>query len=50
MYEFPPARILEGDIVEFVAEVEGLTTYESVSGQSIAVPLLRVIQLRLVKE
>ena len=50
LYRSPPIRILEDDIVEFVAEVKGLYTYEALFGNDITVPLLEVVQLRLVEE
>ena len=49
-YRSPPTRILEDDLVEFVAEVKGLYTYEALFGNDITVPLLEVVQLRLVEE
>ena len=50
LYRSPPTRILEDDLVEFVAEVKGLYTYEALFGNDITVPLLEVVQLRLVEE
>ena len=50
LYRSPPTRILEDDLVEFVAEVKGLYTYKALFGNSITVPLLEVVQLRLVEE
>ena len=50
LYRSPPIRILEDDLVEFVAEVKGLYTYEALFGNDITVPLLEVVQLRLVEE
>ena len=48
--EKPSLRFLEDDIVEFVAEVEGLKTYESIFGQTITIPALSVIQFRLIEK
>ena len=41
-------RVLEEDIIEFVGKVVGLYTYESVSGASITIPKVTMIQYRLV--
>ena len=43
-------RLLEDDIVEFVAEVKGLRTYEAIFGNRITIPELVVIQSRLVSK
>ena len=49
IYSHKPLRIIEGDRIEFVAEVVGLFTYET-SGQGfLTVPLLRNRELRLIK-
>ena len=44
-YGPPPTRILDDDIIEFVAEVKVLYTYEALFGNAITVPLLEVVQL-----
>ena len=49
IYSHKPIRIIEGDRIEFVAEVVGLHTYKT-SGQGLlTVPLLRNRELRLVE-
>lgn len=35
-------RILEGDIIKFYGVLEGLTSYESVLGQSITIPMINI--------
>ncbi len=42
------SRLLENDIIEFVARIEGLYTYEAINGASITLPDLTVMQSRLV--
>ena len=49
LYFDAPVRVLEGDEVEFVAEVVGLYTYESVGAGPITVPQMLVTQLRLLE-
>ena len=40
-------RLLEDDIIEFLGEVNGLITYESVLGGQVTIPDISVIQARL---
>jgi len=44
-YADPPVRVLEGDLVEFVARMNGTITYESVMGADITIPDLTVLSL-----
>ena len=43
-------RILEDDIIEFIGTVEELLNYETIFGQNITVPAIRVIASKLVAE
>ena len=46
-YPHTPLRIIQGDMIEFVAEVIGVYTYESISLGMITAPVLRVVELRI---
>lgn len=46
-YPHTPLRIIQGDTIEFVAEVIGVYTYESISLGMITSPVLRVVELRI---
>ena len=46
-YDDAPVRVLEEDIVIFVAEMLGTKTYTAVMGNSVTVPELRVRTLRI---
>ena len=50
LYRSPPTRILEDDLIEFVAEVKGLYSYDAIMGNEVTIPLLEVTQLRLIEE
>ena len=50
LYRSPPTRILEDDLIEFVAEVKGLYSYNAIMGNEVTIPLLEVTQLRLIEE
>lgn len=43
-------RILEEDIIEFVGQVKGLSTYESIFGQRITIPDISVVRLRVISK
>ena len=44
-YDNAPARIIEGDIISFVAQVNGVITYESILGTSVTIPDLTAVKL-----
>ena len=46
-YPHTPLRIIAGDTIDFVAEVIGVHTYESVSYGMITSPVLSVVELRI---
>ena len=46
-YPHAPLRIIQGDTIEFVAEVIGVHTYQSISLGMITSPVLKVVELRL---
>ena len=50
LYRSPPTRILKDDLIEFVAEVKGLYSYNAIMGNEVTIPLLEVTQLRLIEE
>ena len=41
-------RLLDGDILEFVGEVNGLVNYEAIFGNQVTIPVMTVIEARLV--
>ena len=49
IYPQTPLRILEEDIIDFVAEVVGLHTYDTAEGRKVTVPLLRIVELILLE-
>ena len=48
LYDHTRLRIIEGDIIDIVAEVMGLYTYETADSVLLTFPLLNVVELRLV--
>lgn len=48
-YQHEPLRIIQGDTIEFVAEVVGVYTYEIISLGMITSPVLEVVAMRLVE-
>lgn len=50
IYENSSPRLIAEDHVEFVAEVIDLFTYETAQYGSLTVPLLRVVEVRLIEE
>ena len=49
LYNHLPTRILEEDHIEFVAVVQGPYTYQTANRGSITVPLLRVMEVRVLE-
>ena len=49
-YADPPVRVLEDDLIEFVGRMNGLVTYESVTGAQITIPDLTVLSLKITSE
>ena len=49
LYNHLPTRILEEDRIEFVAVVQGPYTYQTANRGSITIPLLRVVEVRVLE-
>ena len=48
--DYTGQRLIDDDRIEFTGVASGLQTYESIFGQSITIPEVRVLQLRLIEE